>query len=278
MNPHHPDGDSTLLGRHTDYPKRYAPELLCPLPRADGRQVLGIGAALPFHGVDIWNHYELSWLDANGKPQVAAAEIRVPAESPCIIESKSMKLYFNSLNFERFAGEAEFLARVTADLSRAAGASVTLQLFRPGAAAALQVTELPGQCLDALPLAVSTFRVDAGLLAADPARTVEETVHSHLLRSLCPVTHQPDWASVCVQYRGPAIDPAGLLAYVVSFRDHPDFHEHCVERMFSDILARCRPQALTVYARYTRRGGIDINPWRSNQAAAMPVAPRLFRQ
>ncbi len=278
MNPHHPDGDSTLLGRHTDYPRRYAPELLCPLPRADGRRVLGIGETLPFHGVDIWNHYEVSWLDAGGKPQVAAAEIRVPAASPCIIESKSMKLYFNSLNFERFAGEAEFLARVTADLSQAAGAPVTLRLFRPGATAPLAVTELPGQCLDDLPLAVSEFRVDAGLLVADPARTAEETLHSHLLRSLCPVTHQPDWASVCISYRGPAIAHASLLAYVVSFRDHPDFHEQCVERMFSDIQARCRPEALTVYARYTRRGGLDINPWRSNQPAAVPAAPRLFRQ
>ncbi|MFN3587273.1 MAG: NADPH-dependent 7-cyano-7-deazaguanine reductase QueF, partial [Moraxellaceae bacterium] len=252
--------------------------LLCPVPRAEGRRVLGIGEVLPFHGVDVWTHYEVSWLDAQGKPQVAVADIRVPAASPCIIESKSMKLYFNSLNFEHFDDEAALRVRLVADLSQAAGAAVDVRLFRPGAAQALAVTELAGTCIDDLPLAVSAFRVDAGLLEADAGQCVEETLHSHLLRSLCPVTHQPDWASVSIHYRGPAIAHQRLLAYIVSFRDHPDFHEQCVERMFCDISARCRPEVLTVYARYTRRGGIDINPWRSNLPAAGPDVGRLFRQ
>lgn len=271
--------DKTLLGHETDYPRRYAPELLCPLSRHDGRRALGLEAqALPFHGVDVWTHYEVSWLDVLGKPQVAVADIRVPADSPCLIESKSMKLYFNSLNFERFADRADFLTRVTADLSATAGAPVSVSLVLPDDHALHVIGMLPGICIDATAIRCDAFVLDATLLQAQESKAVNETLHTHLLRSLCPVTQQPDWGSVVVRYRGPAIDQAGLLAYIVSYRDHPDFHEQCVERIFMDILRMCRPEELTVYARYTRRGGLDINPFRSNVPPQDEDFSRLFRQ
>lgn len=272
-----PEG-SLLLGQHTDYPVRYAPEVLFPIARAEGRGSLGLsGASLPFQGVDLWTHYEVSWLDAGGKPRVALAEIRVPASSPCLIESKSMKLYFNSLNFERFADAQAFIGRVVADLSAVAGAEVAMDLVFPEDERAVALDRLPGECLDELPLTCDDFVINPDLLKADPTRMVSETLTTDLLRSLCPVTHQPDWGSVMVRYRGPAIDRLGLLGYIVSFRNHPDFHEQCVERMFVEILARCQPTELTVYARYTRRGGLDINPFRSNCGEAPPTL-RLFRQ
>lgn len=269
----------TLLGQHTEYPVRYAPDVLCPIPRQEGRAALGLAAGqLPFEGVDVWTHYEVSWLDARGKPLVALAEILVPASSPNLIESKSMKLYFNSLNFERFACAADFTARVEADLGGVAGEAVSLRLWLADHHAEMPAIErLPGNCLDDMPLSCEDFVLDAAHLKADPAHPVSEILHTNLLRSLCPVTHQPDWGSVLVQYKGPAIDHAGLLAYVVSFRNHPDFHEQCVERIFMDILKHCQPDALTVYARYTRRGGLDINPFRTN-CGAMPPSVRLFRQ
>jgi len=268
----------TLLGQQTDYPTRYAPEVLCPIPRQEGRSALGLVAgSLPFQGVDVWTHYEVSWLDAAGKPLIAMAEIRVPATSPFLIESKSLKLYFNSLNFERFADQAAFLQRVEADLSRVAGTTVQVSLLLPDNPASLRMGELPGLCLDAEPLSCEEFVLDALHLRSDPQRIVSETLYTNLLRSLCPVTHQPDWGSVMVQYQGPAIDHAGLLAYIVSYRNHPDFHEQCVERIFMDVLRQCQPAELTVYARYTRRGGLDINPFRSN-VAELPDEVRLFRQ
>ncbi len=268
----------TLLGQPTLYPKEYAPELLFPIARAEGRAAVGLAttAPLPFEGRDVWTHYEVSWLDAGGKPRVAVAEICVPALSPFLIESKSLKLYFNSLNFERFDDEGAFLARVQADLSQVAGANVQLALFPPAQHARLAITDFPGICLDELPLSCESFALNPDALESGGA-VVEETLHTHLLRSLCPVTNQPDWASVLVRYRGPAMDRAGLLAYLVSYRQHADFHEQCVERIFMDILQRCRPESLTVYARYTRRGGLDINPWRSTEGVA-PERWRLFRQ
>lgn len=270
-------GDKLLLGQATDYPQRYAPDVLYPIARRPGRAELGLGeGALPFHGVDVWTHYEVSWLDARGKPRVAVAEIRVPATSPCLVESKSMKLYFNSLNFERFDAADVFRARVEKDLSAAAGAPVTVTLL-PAAAAGQVFADLPGECLDELDIGCDAYEVDPGLLRADPGRIVSETLHSHLLRSRCPVTHQPDWASVMVEYSGPALERGALLAYLVSYRNQSDFHEQCVERIFMDLMARGQPSSLTVYARYTRRGGLDINPWRSTGAGAPPAA-RQARQ
>lgn len=270
--------DKSLLGQLTDYPQHYAPEVLFPIARAEGRSAVGLAGVelLPFQGLDLWTHYEVSWLNQQGKPIVAAAEIRVPATSPFLIESKSLKLYFNSLNFERFATAADFLQRVAADLSRVAGATVTVQLMTPEQHAGLAVTDFPGICLDDLPLSCSGFELNPETLKAQ-GELVEEDLHSHLLRSNCPVTNQPDWGSVLIRYRGPAIDRLGLLAYLVSYRRHADFHEQCVERIFMDIQQRCRPETLTVYARYTRRGGLDINPFRSTQSAD-PGVVRLFRQ
>lgn len=270
--------DKSMLGQQTDYPQHYAPELLFPIARAEGRAAVGLptGTALPFKGVDLWTHYEVSWLSAQGKPVVAAAEITVPATSPFLIESKSLKLYFNSLNFERFTDAAAFLLRVETDLSRVAGEPVKVTLVAPAQYAQLAVRDLPGVCLDDLPLSCASFVLSPETLQSQ-GDVVEEVLHSHLLRSNCPVTNQPDWGSVLIRYRGPAVDRLGLLAYLVSYRQHADFHEQCVERIFMDILTRCRPESLTVYARYTRRGGLDINPFRSTESVA-PESLRLFRQ
>jgi 7-cyano-7-deazaguanine reductase len=266
------------LGKSTLYADRYDPGLLFPIPREHKRVEIGVHEPLPFHGVDIWNAYELSWLDTRGKPQVALAEFRVPAGSPNIIESKSFKLYLNGFSQERIEATAlrETLAR---DLSAAAGAPVTVALSAPSAQSHA-ITDLAGHLLDDLPLEIDDYGPpNAGYLGADhDAEPVEETLLSHLLRSNCPVTGQPDWGSVQVAYRGAPIDHAGLLRYLVSFRTHNEFHEQCVERIFVDLMARCAPERLTVYARYTRRGGLDINPFRSTGPTAMPANPRGARQ
>lgn len=269
---------NSKLGQATDYPDHYDPALLFPIARSEGRVAIGLsGADLPFYGVDVWTHYEVSWLDAQGKPLVALAEIRVPATSPCLIESKSLKLYFNSLNFQRFDASADFLACVEKDLAQVAQAPVQLRLVLPHEYAAVAIADLSGECLDDLPLQCTEFVLNPETLTANAEQVVEETLYSHLLRSNCPVTNQPDWGSVMIRYRGPAIDRTGLLAYIVSYRNHADFHEQCVERIFMDITRRCRPEELTVYARYTRRGGLDINPFRSSTATEPPFL-RLFRQ
>lgn len=266
------------LGKTTVYADRYDPSLLFPIPREQKRIEIGVIEPLPFSGVDIWNAYELSWLDARGKPQVALAEFRVPADSPNIIESKSFKLYLNGFSQEKTdtATLRETLAR---DLSAAAGAPVTVALSAP-AALGHAVTDLPGKLLDEQPLEIDDYGPPKAeyLSANHQAAPVEQTLLSHLLRSNCPVTGQPDWGSVQIAYRGAPIDPAGLLRYLISFRTHNEFHEQCVERIFVDLMARCAPERLTVYARYTRRGGLDINPFRSTDPAAVPANLRGARQ
>ncbi len=266
------------LGKDTAYADRYAPRLLFPIPRADKRAEIGVAEPLPFHGVDIWNAYELSWLDLRGKPVVALAEFRVPAASPNIIESKSFKLYLNGFAQERIADAATLTTTLMHDLSAAAGAVVSVQLGDPRAAT-FAVTDLDGYLLDNQELDIGHYGPpDADFLQADSsANPVAETLVSHLLRSNCPVTGQPDWGSVQIAYRGAPIDHAGLLRYLVSFRTHNEFHEQCVERIFVDLLQRCAPQQLSVYARYTRRGGLDINPFRSSTPAT-PGNPRTVRQ
>jgi 7-cyano-7-deazaguanine reductase len=266
------------LGQPTVYVDRYDPGLLFPIPRADKRAEIGVAETLPFHGVDIWNAYELSWLDPRGKPQVALAEFRVPAASPHIIESKSFKLYLNSFAQESIADIDTLAETLRHDLSAAAGAVVGVELA-PVRAASLPVVELNGELLDAQDIAIDHYgpprpeylRADAG------ATAVAETVVSHLLRSNCPVTGQPDWGSVQIAYRGAPIDHAGLLRYLVSFRMHNEFHEQCVERIFVDLTRHCAPQQLSVHGRYTRRGGLDINPFRSS-VPATPGNPRGVRQ
>jgi 7-cyano-7-deazaguanine reductase len=270
--------DDSMLGRQVAYPAHYDPGLLFALPRAPQRAALGCAAALPFRGVDVWNAYELSWLDARGKPQVGIGEFRVPCESPNLIESKSLKLYLGSFGQQPIGSIAALGARIATDLSAAAGAPVGVALRATTALAGTPLAELDGSSIDGIDLEMDHYGPpQPDFLAADSTVPVGETLVSQLLKSNCPVTGQPDWASIQIRYAGPRIDRAGLLRYLVSFRTHADFHEHCVERIFCDLLARCQPRKLSVYARYTRRGGLDINPWRSSEADA-PPNPRGPRQ
>jgi 7-cyano-7-deazaguanine reductase len=258
--------DQWPLGKASVYKSEYDPGLLCPVPRQLKRDEIGLTGALPFHGVDIWNAYEMSWLTKKGKPVVAMGEFRVPCEAPFLIESKSFKLYLNSFNQTRFDDFASVRALMGQDLSGAAGAPVTVRLIDEQGFAGETLGNLPGECLDDQDIAIEDYALEPGLLegAADTALPVEEDLHSHLLKSNCLVTDQPDWGSVLIRYRGGKIDRVALLRYLVSFRLHNEFHEQCVERIFTDLQRFCRPERLTVYARYTRRGGLDINPWRSN--------------
>ncbi len=272
--------DHSALGKATDYRGGYDPTRLFPIERARNRAAIGITGALPFRGVDIWNAYELSWLDARGKPHVALAEFRVGADSPAIIESKSFKLYLNGFASERMPDADTLRATLARDLSAAAGATVVVTLSE-ARAARHAIHDLDGQVLDDLPLDITHYGPpQADLLHLRDATanaTANETLVSHLLRSNCPVTGQPDWGSVQITYAGPAIDHAGLLRYLISYRDHNEFHEHCVERIFVDLMARCAPRSLSVYARYTRRGGLDINPYRST-GTGQPANVRTPRQ
>ncbi len=268
------------LGKSTPYSDSYDPGLLFPMPRADKRAELGISGTLPFFGMDVWNAYELSWLNLRGKPQVAIATLMVPADTPNIVESKSMKLYFNSLNQARIAGPDALLELLRADLSAAFGGAISIKLTPAEDFGKLQMGELDGLLLDRLDVEFDRYQPDPLLLTThlDEA-PVEETLVSHLLKSNCLVTNQPDWASVQIRYVGNPIDQEGLLRYLVGFRSHQEFHEQCVERIFTDILRQCRPTKLFVAARYTRRGGIDINPWRSNfSLTTMPGNRRNARQ
>jgi 7-cyano-7-deazaguanine reductase len=269
------------LGKNSENPNQYSPDLLFPISRDENRAKLGIQSqSLPFFGVDIWNAYELSWLNAKGKPQLAIATFMVPANSPNIIESKSWKLYLNSLNNHRFHSNDELIDTLRKDLSKAAGATVTVQVHSPESQSASGMKELPGKLLDRLDLEINTSqKPTSDLLSSDPSLgLVEETLVTHLLRSNCPVTGQPDWASVQINYVGPTINEEGLLRYLIAFREHQEFHEHCVEKIFIDIKNKCRPSKLSVYARYTRRGGIDINPFRADYNAEWPDNKRHSRQ
>ena len=267
------------LGKSSAYIATYSPEQLFPIPRAPKWAELGLTAeTLPYQGVDIWNCYELSWLLPSGKPVVAIGEFRIPADSPNIIESKSFKLYLNSLNQSVFDSYEALLGVMTKDLSAAAGKPVEVRLRTLDDVAAEGVTSLSGRCIDDLDVTIEHYDLpQAELLRCDASRQVEECLHSHLLRSNCPVTGQPDWGSVIVDYRGAALDPASLLAYLVSFRQHADFHEQCVERIFLDLQHLLKPERLSVYARYLRRGGLDINPYRSTEAVVVDNG-RLVRQ
>lgn len=263
------------LGRSVDYPRHYDASLLFPIPRAQGRERIGVGLPLPFTGFDRWHAYELSWLDRRGKPHVATATLCVPASSPNLVESKSLKLYLNSFNATAFDGYEDVRARIESDLSQAAGAPVTVAFGLPPVD-----RRSPAILVDAIETDVTCYGPpDAGLLALRAgAGDVEETLTSSLLKSNCPVTGQPDWARVTIAYRGAAIDHASLLRYIVSFRDHCEFHEQCVERIFVDLMALARPSMLSVEARYTRRGGLDINPWRATPGTPAPAAARDERQ
>lgn len=277
------------LGQPTVWGGAYDAALLCPIARAPQRAALGINGAAPFFGADLWTAFELSWLNPRGKPQVALAHITVPCETPNIIESKSLKLYLNSLSESRFADAVELQQRLRQDLGAAlvqgaapgaAGAGVVgVQLLTPQQFGQQAVQELAGLDLDRLDLECTHYQPAPELLSARfDLPPVAEALSSRLLKSNCPVTGQPDWASVQVRYSGPQIDQAGLLRYIVSFRGHQGFHEHCVERIFMDLMQRCKPARLSVYARYTRRGGLDINPLRSSHPLTAPRNQRTARQ
>ncbi|MFP6851072.1 MAG: NADPH-dependent 7-cyano-7-deazaguanine reductase QueF [Pseudomonas sp.] len=275
----HPAAEDSPLGKSSEYIATYTPSLLFPIPRAAKWAELGLSAeTLPYQGVDFWNCFELSWLLPSGKPVVAMGEFAIPADSPNIIESKSFKLYLNSLNQSVFSTPDELLAVLVADLSVAAGKPVGVRVRSLAEVTAEGVMPAPGTCIDELDVSISNYaQPQPELLRCDAVRVVEESLHSHLLKSNCPVTGQPDWGTLVVQYRGLALDHASLLAYLVSFRQHADFHEQCVERIFLDLQRLLQPEHLTVYARYVRRGGLDINPYRST-GPIRPDNQRLARQ
>lgn len=288
--------EQSQLGKATAYPDQYAPQVLFPIARQPQRGEFGIavGGALPFTGVDLWTGYELSWLNPRGKPQVALVQVTVPCETPCIVESKSFKLYLNSFSNSRFASADAVRERIAADVgaavwqpvasesrqaSRGAPPTVGVRLVLPEQFTAQTVQELGGLSLDRLDVECTDYQPAPQWLRANAAEAaVTETLTSHLLRSNCPVTQQPDWGDIQIGYSGAPIDQEGLLRYIVSLRNHNGFHEHCVERIFMDILRRCHPSRLTVYARYTRRGGLDINPLRTNHPGPLPPNVRTARQ
>ncbi|WP_417422436.1 NADPH-dependent 7-cyano-7-deazaguanine reductase QueF [Halomonas sp.] len=275
---HRPDTlEHAPLGRDSAYPEQYDAELLFPIPRAANRAPLGIEEGkLPFVGEDEWHAFEVSWLNARGKPIVAVARFRLPADSPSLIESKSWKLYLNSFNQTRVESREAVVETLTRDLSAAAGAPVSVELLGVEDAE-LAPQPLPGDCLDELDIEVSDYTPSAAHLAVSD-EVVEETLHSHLLKSNCPVTGQPDWGSVMIRYKGPKLDREGLLRYLIGYRQHQDFHEHCVEHIFTDLMQHAKPTELLVLARYVRRGGLDISPWRATPGLTPPSPLRLARQ
>lgn len=267
------------LGKSTTYTSEYDPKLLCPFPRQVKRDVIGVTDDLPFAGYDIWNAFELSWLNRKGKPVIAMGEFHFPCESPQLVESKSFKLYLNSFNQTRFDHPDQVEQLMISDLSAAAGVPVRVRLLDGDQLVTEQIGNLPGDCIDHLDVAIDQYSLDPALLegASDPNELVSEELNSHLLKSNCLVTNQPDWGSVLIRYTGHRINREALLRYLISFREHNEFHEQCVERIFVDLMRFCQPDKLTVYARYTRRGGLDINPFRSNFEARIPNI-RLARQ
>jgi 7-cyano-7-deazaguanine reductase len=273
------------LGQPTVYADQYKAALLFPIARATQRTALGLTDPLPFLGADLWTAFELSWLNTRGKPQVALAHFTVPCESTNLIESKSLKLYLNSFNNTQFADATEVQTRLRTDLTEAAWrggvvqSSVGVKLVAADLFDREPIYELDGLSLDRMDLDCDRYTPAPDLLqAATDEAPVSEVLTSNLLRSNCPVTGQPDWGSVRISYFGPQMDQAGLLRYIVSFRQHNGFHEDCVERMFMDISQRCQPHKLSVYARYTRRGGLDINPFRTSWPQSLPANHRNARQ
>ncbi len=264
------------LGKASAYVSQYDPTLLCPFPRQVKRDEIGVVVDLPFSGVDLWNGYELSWLNSNGMPQVAMARFSFACESPFLIESKSFKLYLNSFNQTHLNSRDELGKRLHDDLSAASGALVEVELMTLAEAEHL-LAQLPGDCLDNLDIEIDNYQLQPEGLCADPKDQVSEILHSHLLKSNCLVTNQPDWGSLLIEYSGPRIDREALLRYLISFRQHNEFHEQCVERIFVDLQRYCQPRQLSVQAWYTRRGGLDINPFRTN-CGQKPRLVRLVRQ
>lgn len=268
----------TALGKLSEYPKHYDPSLLFAISRQIKRDEIHVPHTLPFSGYDLWNAYELSWLNDKGKPVVARATFIFPCESPYLIESKSFKLYLNSLNQTIFESTQHVQEQLISDLSECSKSNVEINLITSRDFSSESVEPLKGFCLDDNDITCNTYTIESSYLKTLQKPFVEETVYSDLLKSNCPVTGQPDWASIQIDYRGKPIDHAGLLQYIVSYRNNSEFHEQCVERIFMDILKHCEPQKLTVYARYTRRGGLDINPLRSTERTVKLPNFRHHRQ
>jgi 7-cyano-7-deazaguanine reductase len=277
--------EQSQLGKVVPFADRYDPELLYPMARAPKRQELGLAGALPFFGADLWTAFELSWLNPRGKPQLAIAHFTVPCETPNIIESKSLKLYLGSFSNTVFASADAVRERLRIDLAKAAwrgsgdAGSVGVKLVLPELFDREPVHELDGLNLDRLDVECTEYSPNPDLLRANfDEPPVQEVLTSNLLKSNCLVTGQPDWGSIQIRYAGPQVEQGGLLQYLVSFRNHNEFHEQCVERIFMDLWRRCKPTRLAVYARYTRRGGLDINPLRTSHPMALPANARTARQ
>ncbi len=269
------------LGQKTEYKQSYEPDLLQAVPRSLNRDdlQLTLDAPLPFTGYDIWTLYELSWLNDKGMPQVAIGEVRFPASSPNLIESKSFKLYLNSFNQTRFSSWQVVVDTLARDLSAVAGAEVDVTISPLSEFSQSAIAELGGESIDSQDIEISSYQFDPNLLLdATGTEKVTETLSSDLLKSNCLITNQPDWGSVRISYTGKKINREKLLRYIISFREHNEFHEQCVERIFTDIMTYCQPSLLTVYARYTRRGGLDINPYRTNMGKTPSENNRLARQ
>jgi len=273
-------GKVSPLGTRVEYTAEYQPSLLFPIARKDQSNELGINGSATFSGEDIWNAYEISWLNSNGLPQVAIGEFRFPCSSPNIVESKSLKLYLNSFNQTVFDNKLAVENTICADLSHETDSTVTVVLTSVDSSEHHAIDQLSADCIDAVDIKIDKYEYDPCLLELEDGaeqKIVEETLCSHLLKSNCLITNQPDWASILIEYKGQKISRSSLLKYLVSFRTHNEFHEQCVERIYQDIMRLCQPKELTVYARYTRRGGLDINPWRSNCVNNMENI-RLSRQ
>jgi 7-cyano-7-deazaguanine reductase len=271
--------EQSELGQVSSTDLNYNPDRLFAIPRIAKRKELGIQTQLPFFGFDCWNHYEVSWLNEKGRPCVAIAEIIYDCATPYLIESKSLKLYFNSFNNTKFKDMDEVRQTVERDLSKRLEGEVQIKIFSLREKELYNTqTTFTGECIDDLDVTCNVYLVNPGYLFVEENR-VEETLYSDLLKSNCLVTNQPDWGSVQIAYEGMQINREGLLKYLVSFRNHNEFHEQCIERIFVDIMNYCKPDRLTVNGRYTRRGGLDINPYRSTEKVLPQcLNQRLLRQ
>lgn len=267
------------LGQNTEYKSQYDASLLQPVPRRLNREGLGIVEQQPFNqGADVWTCYELSWLNPHGLPQVAIADVEIDFKSENLIESKSFKLYLNSFNQTKFASIEEVEQTLTRDLSQCASGQVSVRIHKLADYTNQPIVNFSGECIDEQEIQIESYTFsNQHLENVAEDEIVEETLVSHLLKSNCLITSQPDWGSVQIHYVGKRLNREKLLRYLVSFREHNEFHEQCVERIFTDLMQFAKPEKLTVYARYTRRGGLDINPFRSN-FESIPVNLRMARQ
>lgn len=266
------------LGKKSLYISSYAPDLLFPIPRKSKRDEIGVPEQLPFHGFDTWNAYEVSWLNPKGKPVVVVVRFDIDSTSKNIVESKSFKLYLNSFNNTKFDSIQDVQNILEKDIKQAADGDVLIEIMQLNELVGQPIEKFSGECLDDYDIVCDTCIINSDFLNSDMHEIVEESLCSDLLKSNCLVTGQPDWGSVKIHYKGSKIDKEGLLKYIVSFRDHNEFHEQCVERIFMDIMTQCKPVSLTVEARYTRRGGLDINPIRSTEKISPSQNIRMARQ